>query len=386
MKSSQNLWSTQRAISILLFVTLFLVPKWELFAQAYPTPSPATDQKRKIQIALILDTSGSMEGLLEQAKSQLWLVVSELTKATYQSISPSLEIALFEYGNDGISAQQAYIRQISPLSTDLDAISSSLFALSTNGGQEYCGAAIQKATQSLEWSPNDKDIKLIFIAGNEPFTQGTVNYEAACGNARSKDILINTIHCGSFSEGIAGKWKSGAMIGGGEYMSIDHNQRTVYIPSPYDDRINELSINLNKTYLYYGTQGKSKKVAQESADADAETYSKSNLTSRNVIKATKYYKNSSWDLVDALDDKTLDIKTIDRKTLPVELQSLTDEQLKKYIEKKKEERETLKLQIEVLNNERQKYLASKQTQKESNLESGMVNAIKKQANSKQYEW
>ena len=36
----------------------------------------------------------------------------------------------------------------------------------------------------------------IFIAGNEPFTQGPVNYAESCKAAITKGIIVNTIHCG----------------------------------------------------------------------------------------------------------------------------------------------------------------------------------------------
>ncbi len=110
-----------------------------------------TPEQRKIQIALLLDTSSSMEGLIEQAKSQLWLMVSELTKATCEGQDPKLEIALYEYGNDGLSFDNGYIRQVSPLISDLDDVSASLFSLSTNGGSEYCGYVIDKTIKDLEW-------------------------------------------------------------------------------------------------------------------------------------------------------------------------------------------------------------------------------------------
>ena len=180
-----------------------------------------------------------MDGLIEQAKTQLWSLVDALTKATFEGQDPILEIALYEYGNDRLSYKLGFVKQISPLTTDLDDISAALFAMTTNGGSEFCGLVIKNAQEQLEWSKNNKDIKVVFIAGNEPFTQGTYSYEKACGNARAKGIIINTIHCGDFNTGVSGKWKSGAIIGGGEYMAIEQNKRTIFVETPYDDEINK---------------------------------------------------------------------------------------------------------------------------------------------------
>ncbi len=352
-----------------------------------PVPAPTeSTETRKIQIALIMDTSGSMEGLIEQAKSQLWNLVGELSHATYNGKDPELEIALYEYGNDGLSSRGGYIRRISPLISDLDDISSSLFSLRTNGGSEYCGMVIQKSLQQLEWSSSDQDIKLIFIAGNEPFTQGPVNYESACGDARAKGVIVNTIHCGSYEEGVRGSWKSGAMIGGGDYMAIEQNRRTVYIETPYDDRINACGVQLNKTYVYYGVNGNSKKEAQEVEDVNAESYSVSNLASRNSMKVSKFYKTSSWDLVDAMADSTVIVGEVNKKTLAPELQKKTDAELKAYVQDQAKKRAVLKKEIATLNIKRGEYIAKQNKAEGTDLQSSMVNAVKKQAKAKNYSW
>ncbi|NQT51287.1 VWA domain-containing protein, partial [bacterium] len=151
---------------------------------AAPVAKPA--RKPLIQLAILLDTSNSMDGLIAQAKTQLWKIVNEFISAKRGGQSPELHVALYEYGNNSISAGEAHIRMVLPLTTDLDKVSEELFALKTNGGQEYCGAVIQAATGSLAWSQDNGDLKVIFIAGNEPFTQGKVSYQTACKAAIAK--------------------------------------------------------------------------------------------------------------------------------------------------------------------------------------------------------
>ncbi|MBP8213089.1 MAG: VWA domain-containing protein, partial [Saprospiraceae bacterium] len=121
----------------------------------FPTKSAestATSSSNKIQVALLLDTSNSMDGLIEQAKSRLWNIINTLTTLKYDGKEPQIEIALYEYGNDGLSSANNFIRQVAPLTTDLDLISEKLFALRTNGGSEYCGAVIQNAVKTLKWN------------------------------------------------------------------------------------------------------------------------------------------------------------------------------------------------------------------------------------------
>jgi len=206
-----------------------------------------------------LDTSNSMDGLINQAKSQLWDIVNEFTHAKCgNEMRPDLQIAIYQYGNDDLSSGEGYIQQVLNFSGDLDEISEKLFSLTTNGGEEYCGAVIQTSLKQLEWGKNPDNLKMIFIAGNEPFNQGKLNYKDAVVNAKEKDIVVNTIFCGNYEQGIQTNWKNGAMLSGGEYMAIDHNKQVVQVSTPYDDSIIKLNSKLNKTYVGYGALGVSK--------------------------------------------------------------------------------------------------------------------------------
>lgn len=258
------------------------------------------EKDQTIMLALLLDTSNSMDGLIDQAKSQLWKIVNELSAAKCGDGSkPKIKIALYEYGNDGLPSSEGYIRQVSTLTNDLDLISEKLFALRTNGGSEFCGHVIRTSLNQLDWSNSNADLKMIFIAGNEPFTQGSVSYREACALAKEKGVIVNTIYCGDFNEGLNSNWKDGADIGGGTFMSIEQNSKTVYIPTPYDDRISQLNDQLNKTYVYYGSTGSRKKEMQEAQDNNAASYGAANKAERAVSKSSSAYVNSTWDLVDA---------------------------------------------------------------------------------------
>ncbi len=157
---------------------------------------PSSQPKPLVQIAILLDTSGSMSGLIDQARAELWSIVNEFILSERGGRQPEIQVALYEYGNMGLSSETGWIRRIVPLTTDLDKVSEELFALKTNGGDEYCGWVIRDATQKLAWSSSPEDLKVIFIAGNEPFTQGPVDYREVCRAAIARGVIVNTIHCG----------------------------------------------------------------------------------------------------------------------------------------------------------------------------------------------
>lgn len=363
-----------------------------VFLMAFTSESIEEQEPAKpqtIMLALLLDTSNSMDGLIDQAKAQLWKIVNELAAAKCgDGTQPDIKIALYEYGNDGLPESEGYIRQVSPLSDDLDVISEKLFSLRTNGGNEFCGHVIRTSLNQLAWSASDADLKMIFIAGNEPFTQGSVSYQLACSQAKEKGVIVNTIFCGDFNEGILTNWKSGADLTGGTFMSIQQNSKTVYIPTPYDDKIAALNDQLNTTYIYYGKTGSYKKSQQIVQDNNAESYGKANKAERAVSKSSHAYKNSSWDLVDAAKDNEKVITETKTEDLPAEMKVMTIEQRKVYVQQKSQERKKIQQEIQLLNKQRQDYI-SKNTPKESKdamLDASMMKAIKQKGNAKNLKW
>lgn len=344
-------------------------------------------KKNTIKVALLLDTSNSMDGLINQAKTQLWEIVNELSYARCENENPDLQIALYEYGNDNLSSREGYIRQVLGFSSDLDEISEKLFALRTNGGNEFCGEVIQTSLKQLEWGSNKNDLKLIFIAGNEPFTQGNIHYRDAAALANEEDVVVNTIFCGNYNTGIHGKWQDGARLTNGDYMAIDQNETIVHIASPYDKEIIILNKKLNDTYIYYGNQGRSKIRMQAIQDSNAAELDEVVEVKRAVSKSSRVYKNSTWDLVDAEKEKGFSYDKVDKKSLPKELQGKSTSEIKKHVAAQSAKRKEIQKKINELNSKRNKYVAAKQQAANiKSLDKAMIEAIKKQAKKKNYVW
>ena len=341
-----------------------------------------------VQIAILLDNSGSMSGLIAQAKTQLWNIVNEFISAKQDGKAPRVQVALFEYGLNNAPAKNGYIHQLSPLTDDLDKLSEQLFSISQKdaGSEEYCGWVIRDAVEKLEWDSSPKTYKAIFIAGNEEFTQGSVKYTVACKAAISKGIIVNTIHCGSESDGISGKWKDAAAISDGRFLIINHNAQVAAIPAPQDKDIAELNAKLNTTYVAYGAkgaEGKGRQIAQD-ANAAAAPAAPAVTAQRAVSKASANYSNSGWDLVDRAKEKDFDISKVADAELPEEMRKLSVEERKTYVEKKRAEREELQKKLTSLAAARDKYVAEKQKEqsKDPTLASAVTTAVREQAEKK----
>ena len=348
----------------------------------------AKSEQPVVQIAILLDNSGSMSGLIAQAKTQLWNIVNEFISAKQDGKAPRVQVALFAYGLNNAPAKDGYIHQLSPLTDDLDKLSEQLFSISQKdaGSEEYCGWVIRDAVEKLEWDNSPKTYKAIFIAGNEPFTQGSVKYTAACKSAISKGIIVNTIHCGSESDGISGMWKDAAAMSDGRFLIINHNAQVAAIPAPQDKDIAELNTQLNTTYVAYGAkggEGKSRQISQD-ANAAAAQAAPEVMAKRAASKASANYSNSGWDLVDRCKEKNFDITKVAEAELPEEMRKLSVEERKTYVEKKRTEREDLQKKLSTLAVERDKFVAEKQKEqsKDPTLASAVTTAVREQAEKK----
>ncbi|HRH95651.1 MAG TPA: VWA domain-containing protein [Prosthecobacter sp.] len=342
-----------------------------------------------VQIAVLLDTSGSMQGLIEQAKTQLWKLVNEFITAKQDGKTPVVQVALYEYGKDALKSKEHWIRQIQPLTRDLDKVSEDLFALTTNGGEEYCGAVIQRATLDLAWDANPKVYKAIFIAGNEPFTQGPIDSKQSCKDAIAKGIIVNTIHCGGEAQGIAEHWNQGALLADGKYLVIDQNQAIVHIEAPQDKEIVKLNEELNKTYINYGAAAPAAKARQVAQDSNAAAKPESGAQVQRIVsKASANYFNSGWDLVDASKDKSFDITKVKEADLPEEMKKMSVEERKAHLVKKTAERAEIQKKVLALNKEREAYVATqrKESAKNDTLDTAMVKALRTQAEKKGIAW
>lgn len=355
-----------------------------------PPKEPSTlrqpaEARPLVQIALLLDTSNSMDGLIEQAKSQLWRMVNEFNHAKRRGRAPVLQVALYEYGNNGLDARQGFVRQVLGFTTDLERVSTELFRLRTNGGEEYCGWVIRDSLRQLDWSSRTGDYKTIFIAGNEPFSQGPVSYVNACRDAIQKGVIVNTIHCGSVTDGRLGHWSDGAALAEGKFLTINQDAVVKHIDAPQDAEIGRLSAALNETYVGYGAREwvESNFSQQRGNDANASRYrSQGSVVQRALTKANANYSNENWDLVDATRTGHVKLEALPKDQLPATLQSLSLTEIRHHLAEKQAERGRLQGEINRLNREREQWLQVNQSapsKSDSTLDSAVTAAVREQA-------
>ncbi|MCA2977450.1 MAG: VWA domain-containing protein [Myxococcaceae bacterium] len=347
-----------------------------LATEASPGP-----REPKIQLAILIDTSGSMDGLINQTREQLWKIVNTFAAAKRDGKRAKLELALYQYGNDGLSASSHFVKKMSGLTSNLDQVSEQLFALRTNGGEEWCGAVVQHALQELEWSRHPGDLKLIYVAGNEPFDQGPIDYRGVVKQAIARGIVVNTIHAGDEAAGIAGHWRDAAALADGSFLTIDQDRAVARVDAPQDAELARLNEQLNQTYVAYGRLGVQAAARQVAQDANARGMSAASVASRTAAKVSGAYRNEDWDLVDA-QARGQKASAMPTEALPEPLRAMAPADRDAFIQTKAKEREALAAKISALAKERDAWVAAELKKQASSGGKAMDDALLESATEK----
>lgn len=347
---------------------------------------PATT--RAVDLAICLDTSGSMDGLIDSARQKIWEIVNDLATAKPR---PRLRVALLSYGNDGYESEQGWVRVLVPLTDDLDEISARLFELKTNGGTELVARVVKRATDDLSWSTESGAMKLLVVAGNESADQDkSVKFQDACAAAIGKGIMINAIYCGNPADQLAPDWRQVAKLADGEFAAIDHTQAVAAIATPQDDELARLGAEVNATYIPFGEGAWTKKENQTRQDANAAGLNAPAAAQRAQTKGGEMY-HCSWDLVDACTpaagrEATVKIEEVKEADLPENMKSMTMDQRKAYVASMLAKREEIKKKIADLGKLRDEFVAKERKRLaeagDASFDAAIRGAVRKQAQSK----
>lgn len=317
--------------------------------------SPPGEKTKSVDVVLCLDTSGSMDGLIDSAKRKLWAIVNDLAK---MEPTPSLRVALYSYGNNTYDAKKGWVRREVELSTDLDEVYKRISALrcAAPNSEEYVARVVRDALTELKWSDEKDALKLLFVCGNEPVNQDKeVSLSSVAVIAKEKGVLINTIYCGLTNHVDAAGWSAFAADSNGKFASIDQNKAATEaaIKTPFDEEIEKLGTRINGTYLWYGMKGGEGRDKQSAADGVAKNAAGGVAVERSVTKAGTLYKNAECDLIDRMQtDKEFDLKKIKENELPDELRKLKADERLPYLKKKATEREEIQKKVAQLSAQR----------------------------------
>ncbi|EGV19314.1 vWA domain-containing protein [Thiocapsa marina] len=347
-----------------------------------------TNERPLVEVVFVLDTTGSMGGLIQTAKDKIWSIASTMASA---QPAPEIRIGLVAYRDRG----DDYVTQVVDLSRDIDAIQASLMDFEAAGGgdgPESVNQALHEAIHRISWSRDPDAYKVVFLVGDAPphlDYQDDVQYAQSIAVAQHKGIAVNAIQCGE-DAGTATHWQRIAQLGGGTYFRVDQAGGAVAIATPFDRKLAELSATLDETRLYYGTAEEKEAQARKEAATD-KLHTGSSVASRarraafNATDAGKSNLLGDKDLVEDVASGRVDLSTIAPAALPEPLQTLAPEAQQALIAETAERRKALSEEIDSLAVQRDAYLkeqvAARGGAKDS-LDHRLYDAIREQAGAK----
>jgi Mg-chelatase subunit ChlD len=346
-------------------------------------------QQPGIEVVFVLDTTGSMSGLIDAAKQKIWSIANTLAMT---EPAPQIKMGLVGYRDRG----DEYVTRHLALMDDLDAVYEFLMGFAANGGgdgPESVNQALHEAVNKMEWSTDDKTYKVIFLVGDYPphmDYDNDVKYPEGCKLAAEKGIIINTIQCGTYAD-TTPIWRDIAKKAEGQFFCVDQSGSAIVQATPFDANLAELSVRLDDTRIFYGSQ---KEIAEQTTRAERgdklyEMASASAKATRAMFNASKAGSDNflgGRELVMDVSSGRTDLDELETGQLDERLQKMTLQQRKEYVAQMAAERSRIQKQIEELSLKRQDYI-KKEIQKNNvngtdSLDHQLYECIKDQANKK----
>ena len=343
-----------------------------------------TNENPKVDVVFVLDTTGSMGGLIQTAKEKIWSIATTMASAQQ---TPEIRIGLVAYRDRGDS----YVTKTVDLSDDLDSVYAMLMDFEAEGGgdtPESVNEALYSAVHNMSWSQQDQAYQVIFLVGDAPphMDYNEVRYPEIVASALDKGIVINTIQCGDIQTAIA-PWTQIASLGNGDFFQVEQAGGAVAYTTPFDEEIADLSAKLDDTRLYYGTDEEKEKMRGKVAATDKlhESASVASRARRGAFNASVSGRTNLLgenELVAAVASGTVDLNKLEEDALPEALKPMAPAEQKAFVAELAGERADLQRQIRELSVDRDGYLAKKVDEAGGlgdSLDQKLYDAVKEQA-------
>jgi uncharacterized protein YegL len=377
---------SSRRLQVGLLVALLGLTAWGAHAgsrvrQVAPPPLQLAAAPR-VEVAFVLDTTGSMSGLIEGAKRKIWSIANQLASGQPR---PKVRMALIAYRDRG----DAYVTRVHELTDDIDAVYADLQQLAADGGgdtPESVNQALHEAVTRLAWSSDKNVYRAIFLVGDAPphlDYQGDIAYSTSVARARQRGIVINAVQCGDYAE-TTPIWQQIASTGGGTFAAISQDGGMLALATPMDDELAKLNADLARTLVPYGAPAEQAELeAKRDRAARAEPAA---VASRLgfLSKLGGKLNSGRADLVDAISSGDKKLSEIAERDLPAPLQAMAPAAREEFVKEKLEARQKTQKRIDELTTERDRYVADETarraaTGKDDGFDSKVRDAVRKQA-------
>lgn len=355
------------AITALFTASILAVAAWPMLRNHVPfdplLTAPSTQGYAAVEAVFVLDTTGSMGGMIETAKETIWSIATTLAQGDPR---PEISIGLVAFRDRG----DAYVTRVTDLTTDLDAVYAELTRLHATGGgdtPEAVNEALYDAVHKVSWSQNPQSYKVVFLVGDAPPQMNypdDVKYPDTLAAAAARGIIVNTIQCGDMAV-TTHHWQRIAGLGQGRYFQVEQAGSGIAIQTPFDEQLAQAAQNLERTRIYFGSRERRADLAATAAAVDEIV-----VTGTRVAQARRAefvgasgvaapHASAEHDLVAATLDGSVDIADIADDHLPPTLQDMSVDERRALVAETAERREALEREIRELSAQRQQYIAER---------------------------
>jgi len=316
------------------------------------------ESRAVVEVVFVLDTTGSMSGLIQGAKEKIWSIANAIVMGEPR---PEVRMGLVAYRD----RSDAYVTKRTALTDDLDAVYADLMGYVAAGGgdtPESVNQALAESVGAFDWSEGDDVLRLVYLVGDAPphmdYEQDTP-YQETCEVAARKGLIINAVQCGRISQ-TTPVWQEIARLAEGEYFQIDQSGGMQGVRTPFDEDIAALGEQLEGTVVAYGTlveQASARKRTRLGAELAGEATEEA-LADRAVFKAAAGGASLGGrkDLVRDFEEGKVDLASLPREELPEALRELNAREQAAYLREQVEARAALSEKILALQAKRQAFV------------------------------
>lgn len=341
---------------------------------------PSDNKGKTLEMVFVLDTTGSMGGLLEGAKQKIWSIVNEVMQ---KESKPSVRVGLVAYRDRG----DDYETQVLSITEDLDKVYSKLMELQAGGGGDHpenVQKALAEAVKNAGWSKQRGGLaQIIFLVGDAPpqSYQNEPDVIATTDLALKQNMIVNTIQCGSHSE-TTRVWNQIASRGQGKYFAIAQDGGVETINTPYDAEISQLGQKIASGYVAYGAAPARESAAAELMTVESKVANAASNTARADRALNKALNSEAYrgDLIQEIENGRVNLDSLKVDEMPADLQKLSATERKAEVDKRLAERRQVRQQIVELSKKRAEFVAAerKKTGKANGFDAAVGSALTEQ--------
>jgi Mg-chelatase subunit ChlD len=374
----------KRFLAIAIVAALALGAIQTATADEAKAPVAAKTAKPRVEVVFVIDTTGSMSGLIDAAKQKVWAIANTLAMA---KPTPDIRMGLVAYRDRG----DAYVTKLTKLTDDLDAVYTDLMALKADGGgdePESVNQALNEAVTLMPWSSEAKTYKVIFLVGDcVPHMDyaDDVKYPETCKKAAAANIAINSIQCGQ-NGNTKPIWTEIAQRAEGRYFQVEQSGNAILASTPFDTPLAEASKKLDEGRVYYGAAEvvnaqKARDAVSERIAADAPAAAGASRAAFNASEAGAKNFLGTQELIHDVAENKVKLAEVKTEALPENMQKMTPKEREDFINTKLAERQKLQQEVKDLAAKRQAFMeeAAKKSVGQT-LDGAIFDSVREQAN------